>query len=44
MIKSTNSGDSWATLTWPAYTLAVDPTNSSVLYAVTGSDRAAEEY
>ena len=40
VIKSTNSGDSWETLTWPASTLAVDPTNSSVLYAVfSGSDR-----
>ena len=35
VIKSTNGGTSWTKLTWKAYALAIDPTNSSILYAST---------
>jgi photosystem II stability/assembly factor-like uncharacterized protein len=37
VIKSTNGGTSWSTLTWKAYGLAIDPTNSNVFYASTPS-------
>jgi hypothetical protein len=37
VIKSTNGGNTWTTLTWKAYELAIDPTNSSVLYASTSA-------
>jgi len=37
VIKSTNGGDSWTKLTWKAYELAIDPTNSSVFYASTSA-------
>jgi len=37
VIKSTNGGTTWTTLTWKAYELAIDPTNSNVFYASTPS-------
>jgi len=37
VIKSTNRGETWTKLTWKAYELAIDPTNSSVFYASTSA-------
>ncbi len=37
VIKSTTGGNSWNTLPWKASALAIDPTNSSILYASLGT-------
>ncbi len=37
VIKSTDGGGTWNKLAWKAYALAIDPTNSNILYASTTS-------